>query len=72
MDGTMVVNGVKAAYTMTPTDDGAGILASIRYSQLGTWQGVGPPGTVFPDAVEARAAIRSQIEANMTRVLGLM
>ncbi|CAB3905857.1 hypothetical protein LMG26684_04845 [Achromobacter mucicolens] len=70
MGGTMVVNGVRAAYTMTPTDDGAGILASIRYGQ--TWEGVGPPGTVFPDEVEARAAIRSQIEANRTRVLGIV
>ncbi|MDQ1758122.1 hypothetical protein RAS14_00055 [Achromobacter aegrifaciens] len=72
MEGTMVVNGVRAAYSMTPTDDGAGIVACIRYGQRGPWEGVGPPGTFFATAAEARAAIRSQIAANMTRVLGLM
>ena len=72
MDGTMVVNGVRAAYTMTRTDDGAGIVASIRYGQQGSWERVGPPGTFFTTAVEARAAIRSQIEAHRTRVLGMV
>lgn len=72
MDGTMFVNGVRAAYTMTPTDDGAGIVASIRYSQDASWEGVGPPGTFFTTAAEARAAIRSQIEASRTRVLGIV
>lgn len=72
MDGTMVVNGVRAAYSMTPTDDGAGIVASVRYGQTGSWEAVGPPGTFFTTAVEARAAIRSQIEANRTRVLGIV
>ncbi|MNY32709.1 hypothetical protein D3C86_1669410 [compost metagenome] len=71
MDGTMVVNGIRAAYTMTRTDDGAGIVASIRYGQRGSWERVGAPGTVFSNTVEARAAIRSQIAANMTRVPGM-
>ncbi|MNV01038.1 hypothetical protein D3C71_912250 [compost metagenome] len=72
MDGTMVVNGVRAAYTMTQAGDGMGYLASVQYTQRGPWEPVGPPGTVFANAGEARAAIRSHISAHMTRVLGLL
>lgn len=72
MGGTMIVNGVRAAYTMTHSSDGRGILAQIQYKQTGPWEPVGPAGTVYPNATAAREAIRSQISANMTRVLGLV
>ncbi|MFJ3465871.1 hypothetical protein [Achromobacter spanius] len=72
MDGTMIVNGLRAAYTMTHSSDGRGISAQIQYKQTGPWEPVGPPGTVFPNAAAARAAILSQIGINRTRVLGIV
>lgn len=72
MGGTMIVNGLRAAYTMTHSSDGMGFLAHIQYRQTGPWEPVGPPGAVYPNAAEAREAIRSEISANMTRVLGIV
>ncbi|MNW98941.1 hypothetical protein D3C86_284100 [compost metagenome] len=69
MGGTMVVNGVHAAYSMVKARDGKRVLAYVRDATSGLWELVGTPGAAFPSDAEARAAIRGQIAERITSAL---
>ena len=70
MDGTMVINGVRAAYRLTQTSDRMEFVAYVQYVPRGPWEIVGGPHVTFPDTASARQAIQSQIVADWSIGLG--
>jgi len=70
LDGTVVINGVRATYRMVRAADGIGVIAHVQYAVNGPWVIVGGPAVVFPDDASARHAIQSQVAADWSRRRG--
>lgn len=64
MDGTIVINGVRAAYRTLPAPDGNGVTAEVRYSATGPWSHIGDPYKTFVNEATARRAIQKQVIAD--------
>lgn len=67
MDGTMIINGVRAAYRTIQMPNGKGVIAEVQYAASGPWECVGGPNTVFPDDASARRAIQNHVAADWSK-----
>lgn len=67
MDGTMIINGVRAAYRTIQTPNGKGVIAEVKYADNGQWECVGGLQTVFADDASARRAIQNHVSADWSK-----
>lgn len=71
MDGTLIINGVRAAYRTIQTPNGNGVIAEVQYAPGGPWEIVGGPHVVFTDDTSARKAIQNHVAADWSKRLNL-
>lgn len=69
MEGTVVINGVRAAYRTIQTPDGNGVVAEVQYAPGGLWECVGGPRAVFADDATAHRAIQTHVAADWSKRL---
>ena len=69
LDGTLVINGVRAAYRTIQTPNGNGVIAEVQYAPGGPWESVGGARAVFADDTLARRAIQNHVAADWSKRL---
>lgn len=69
MDGTLVINGVRATYRTIQSPNGNGVIAEVQYAPSGPWESVGGARAVFADDALARRAIQSHVAADWSKRL---